>query len=187
MIKPAATTAAAEPSTSLITCARALRSFSEVAPDSTMYVAMLAIPPTSGNAEHDRAVDRMRRDHPADGLYHDPHGQRQQREAVGVCRKRLVAAVAVRAVGAGDALPEPDRDDAEQQRCAVREHVRGFGEQRDRVRPESADGFDYGEQKQQHERAAKPVFAGVLRVVVRVAVTVRVVAAVRVIVRFSVW
>ena len=130
---------------------------------------MFAIAPIDGNAEHDRAVDLRRRDHPTAPPRRDPHRQRQQREAVRVRRKRLKAAIAIGAIGARDAATEADRDDAEQQRRAVGEHVGGLGEQRDRVRPEAATASTTVNANSSTSARLQAMFARVLRVVMRVA------------------
>ena len=125
--------------------------------------------PASATASTSRRVHVRRRDQPPDRLVDDQRGEHEQRHAVGLRREHLDAAQAERQRRRlRGRRGEPHRDQRERDRGGVGEHVRGVGEQRERVRDDAGGDLDRHEQQDQRQRDRQPATVAIRAVGVRV-------------------
>ena len=116
-----------------------------------------------GDDEHDAALDRGRVDQPADALVDDQQPEHEQRRAVELGGEDLGALEAVGHRALGRPRRQPQRDQRQRERGRVGEHVRGVGEQRQRLGEDAGHDLDGHQAEQQAERDPQPPGRGVGR------------------------
>ena len=117
------------------------------------------------DTQHERSINLRWCQKPAHSLDDHANGQRQKNEPVRVRGESLVAPVSVGPVRTCRPPAHPNRDHRENERPAVREHVRRFREQRKGVCPEAANGLDGSKRREYRESYAKTPFTGFAAVV----------------------
>ena len=116
--------------------------------------------------EHQPAADDGRIEQPPNRLVGDERGEDEQRHAVGLRREDLDAPEAECHRAARRPRRQRDRHQREADRGRVGEHVRGVGEQRERVRDDADADLDGHERDDQPEREREPARSASARTVV---------------------
>jgi hypothetical protein len=123
--------------------------------------------------DHDQASsDRRRVDEPADRFIAQPGGEQQQGQAVGLGGEDLDPLEPVGVTATGRACCQAYRDYREKDRAGVGEHVRGVGQQRQRLCHHANDHLTGHEDHDQHERDDQRPAVGILADAVTMAVPV---------------
>ena len=119
--------------------------------------------PEQADHDHDPALDVGRVAEPAHGLDADHAGQHEQRGAVDLRAEDLGAPEAEGEAPGRRPRRQAQRHEGEPDRAGVGEHVRGVGEQRERVRQQARHDLDDHEAEDQPEREPQLAAVGVGR------------------------
>ena len=124
----------------------------------------------SEGAEHeDPAPQHLRRvAKTLERFVEDPDRECDERDPVRERCQHLGALVAVRPLGRGRTIREPDREERQRERDVVGEHVHRVGEQRKAAREQAADDFGNGVRGRDRECEGERVPAPRSSVIVRV-------------------
>jgi hypothetical protein len=114
-----------------------------------------------GDAEHHPAVDGGYLHQAPDRLVDNPDREQQQQLPVDERRERPIAAVTVSAARIGGPARHPRCNHRQQQRRGIGQHVRGLGEQRDRVREVATGRLDQGETAENRQREDQAALAAI--------------------------
>ena len=125
--------------------------------------ATLTAAPSRPTTSTIAALHLRRRREALHGLDRDHAGEHEQRRAVDLRREHLGAAEPEREAPARRPRGQPRGDQRERQRAGVGEHVRGVGEQRQRVGEQARDDLGDHEREDQRERRREPPAVGVGR------------------------
>ena len=157
-----ATTVAANAHTSVTRCATTPRTFSVDRSARPARPVAAQIHDDADERDHgnDAAACRRRMDQPQDGLDGEPDRQQDQRDPAELAGQRIDAGEPV-GVGAARRPPrDPRRHDRQSQRTGVGEHVRGVGDQRQRMGEQPGDDLGDHEREHHRERGREPAPIG---------------------------
>jgi len=129
--------------------------------------------PDQGDHQYHAAGHGRRRHQPPDRRVAEPGGQQDQGDAVGLRRQDLGALQPVGVPAGRRPGGQPRRDQHQRDGRGVGQHMRGIGDQRERVRRQASYDLSGHEGQDQRERAGQPPHIRAGRRAVRVPVSSR--------------